>query len=203
MRSKKVLWAFLIIPLIFSAVPTCVGAQTTTVSLDPQDATVPNVGMNFTVNMNINDVTDLYSYELKLYYNSTLLNGTQVTEGQFLKSGGSTSFWVSNFTDTYNATHGLIHIICTLTATASGVSGSGVLMTIQFRSMATGGPSALVFANASLSDSNFNPITAVAVNGTFTVIPEFPLGIIQLTLMLFMIAALVIFVKKRVVKPFP
>ena len=45
--------------------------------------TTKTSGTNFTVNINIKDVTDLYSYDLKLMYDTTLLNVATVSIGPF------------------------------------------------------------------------------------------------------------------------
>jgi len=150
-----------------------VEATSTWAFLDPSTQTVGAIGDFFTVNVSIADVFDLYGYGFKLYYDSTVMNGTQVIEGSFLKSGGRTLFWVMNFTDHYDSTHGVVWIVCSLLGNVSGVSDSGVLATIKFESVSVGDSIPLHLADVELFDSSGSPIPHEDLDGTVTVIPEF------------------------------
>ena len=86
-----------------------------------------NVGENFIIEVKVSDVTDLYGYEFHLRWNSTLLDCVEVSEGPFLKSGGSTFF-----TYKINSTEGCIVVDCTLLGDIQGVNGNGTLTTIKF-----------------------------------------------------------------------
>ena len=146
-------------------------AESTGVFLDPPSQTVGAVGDHFTVNVSISDVSNLYGYELKIYYNSTLLNGTRVTEGSFLRSGGSTFWDPVNFTDHYNLTEGVLYIADLLTANVPGMSGGGVLATIEFKSIALGS-CVLHLEDVKLSDPTPSQISHVDSDGAVTVVPE-------------------------------
>jgi len=86
-----------------------------------------NVGENFTIEVKVSNVTDLYGYEFHLRWNSTLLDCVEVIEGPFLKSGGSTFF-----TYKINSTGGCMVVDCTLLGDIQGVNGSGTLTIIKF-----------------------------------------------------------------------
>jgi hypothetical protein len=101
-------------------------SSTTTVYVDPQES-IGMIGQNFTINIRISNVVDLYGWELKLGWNATILDSVEVSEGSFLKSGGSTFFTYKT-----NNTLGYMIIDCTLLGQVPGVSGSGVLATIKF-----------------------------------------------------------------------
>jgi len=161
-----------------------VEAMSTCVFLDPPTQTVGAIGDFFTVNVSIADVFDLYGYEFKLYYNSTVINGTQVIEGSFLKSGGGTLFRIMNFTDHYNSTHGVLWIVCSLLGNVSGVSGSGVLATIKFESVSVGDSVPLDLVDVELFDSGGSPIPHEVLDGTVTVILEFTSMFVFLTLII-------------------
>jgi hypothetical protein len=160
-----------------------VNAGSTRVLLDPPSQTVGAIGDSFTANVSIADVFNLYGYEFKLYYNSTIMNGTQVIEGSFLKSGGQTFFWVVSFTDHYNSTHGVVWIDCTLTGHVPSINGSGVLATIKFKSLALGDSVPLHLADVKLSDPSPSPIPHEDSDGIVTVVPEFTSTVAVLTLM--------------------
>jgi hypothetical protein len=172
-------------------------AASASLSLEPSSQTVGAVGVTFTVNVSIADVSNLYGYSLKLYYNSTLMNGTQVTEGPFLKSGGVQTFFdIVNFTDHYNSTHGIVSIYSLLTGGAPGANGGGVLITVQFKSLAPGNSVPLHLADVNLSDPNSNSISyTIPSDGTVTVVPEFTSLVAILTFVA--ISLLVILIGKR------
>ena len=92
-----------------------------------------NVGENFTIEVKVSNVTDLYGYEFHLRWNPTLLDCVEVNEGPFLKSGGSTFF-----TYKINSTGGCVVVDCTLLGDVQGVSGNGILTTIEFYIKTTG-----------------------------------------------------------------
>jgi len=166
----SILIVFLTMPL--GAVMT-VNAGLTRVFVDPPSQTVGDVGDSFTVNVSIADVSNLYGYQFKLYYNSTIMNGTQVSEGSFLKSSGQTFFWVVNFTDHYDSGRGVVCVTCTLTENLPGTNGSGVLATMNFKSLATADSSPFHLADVLLYNSNASPIPHEDVDGIVTVVPEF------------------------------
>jgi hypothetical protein len=102
---KILAWSGLIVLLtMILGAATIAGAESTRVFLDPTSQTVSAVGDSFEVNVSIANVSNLYGYQFKLYYDSTIVNGTrQPTEGSFLKSGGGQTFFDTvSFTDHYN-----------------------------------------------------------------------------------------------------
>lgn len=178
--AYSILILFLAIP--FRAAITA-DAESTRVFLDPDGQTVGAVGDHFIVNVSIGDVSNLYGYELKIYYNSTLMNGTSVTEGSFLKGGGPTFWDPVNFTDHYNSTEGVLYIADLLTTNVSGVSGGGVLATIEFKSVALG-DCVLHLEDVKLSDPTSSQISNVNSDGAVTVVPELTSLAVFLTLII-------------------
>jgi hypothetical protein len=144
----------------------------TLVFVDPSSQTVDAVGDSFIVNVNIAGVSNLYGYELKLYYNSTVVNGTSVMEGSFLRGGGSTFWNVVNFTDHYNSTEGVLYFFDLLTMNVSGVSGGGVLASVEFKSVALG-DCVVHLEGVKLSDPDSSEISHADLDGRVTVVPEF------------------------------
>ena len=193
--------ALLILLMILVGVVRIGDAASTNLSLEPSSQTVGAIGDNFTVNVNIADVSNLYGYELEVYYNSTLMNGTQVTEGPFLNESGSNQpfFSVVSFTDHYNSTEGVVWITATLVGSVPGVSGGGILVTIQFKSIALGNSVPLQLTDVALSDPDASPISyEVLPGGTVTVVPEFTSLIAVLTLIT--ASTFAILVRKRVTR---
>lgn len=169
-------------------------AASASLFLEPSSQTVGAIGDYFTVNVSIDGVSNLYGYQLNLFYNSTLLNGTGVSEGPFLnESGGNQPFFeLVSFTDNYNSTYGIVSVACTLQGNAPGVTGGGVLLTVQFKSLSQGNSVPLYLADVKLSDPNASPISYYLSGGTVTVIPEFTSSIAVLTLIAASIFAILV-----------
>lgn len=140
--------------------PNSVTASTATISVDPSTNRA-EVGQTFMINIKISDVIDLYGWEFKLRWNSTLLDTSNVTEGAFLKGGGST-FFVNKI----NNTLGYMLVDCTLVRDVPGVSGNGVLATIEF-SVKGQGECVLDLYNTKLVNSLEESITHIAIDGDF------------------------------------
>jgi hypothetical protein len=167
--------ALIVILIMPSCAVTKADAESTRVFLDPSSQTVGAVGDIFAVNVSIANVSNLYGYEFKLYYDSTVMNGTaQPVEGPFLKSaGGETFFVVPSFTDSYNSTYGVVWIDNTLYGSVPGVSGDGVLVTLEFKSLAAVTSSSMHLADIVLLLPNDTQISFQSNDGTVTVVPEF------------------------------
>jgi len=134
MHKRKILssFTFVLSLLILGALvhKTVIAINTSspiaTTYVDPKTDTIP-VGQNFTINLNISNVIDLYGWEFKVKWNATLLDAVDVKEGSFLKLGGNTFF-----TFKINNTAGCIVADCTLLTDIPGVNDNGTLATIKF-----------------------------------------------------------------------
>jgi len=144
---------------------------TAKVYIDPPSQIVA-VGDSFTVDVIIANVSNLYGFDFKLYYNSTVMNGTVVAEGEFLAlgSGQIPSFDLRNFTDNYNSTCGFLHIVSALTGSASGVSGDGLFATMGFKSLVLGDSAPLSLADVRLYGPGGSSISHEDNDGTVTVV---------------------------------
>jgi len=138
-------------------------ASTATISVNPPTSTAA-VGQTFMIDINVSDVVDLYGWEFKLGWNSTLLDAVNVTEGAFLKQGGDT-FFASKI----NNTAGYMLVDCTLLGNVSGVSGNGILATIEFY-VEERGECTLDLYDTTLINSTEQSITHTTVDGNFVAI---------------------------------
>jgi len=182
MRRYILLVEFLLALLTLSIPSLTTNADLTLIRVDPSQTIVPEVGQSFSVNVSVVGVSRLAGWSFELYYSNAILNGTEVVEGGFLKSGGNT-FMIINFTNNYNDTHGRLLASCVLTGVGvKGVDGNGVLATVKFKTRIDGGPSILKLSNTKLSDPNASPITHGTVDGMITVVPEFSLAVIVIFL---------------------
>jgi hypothetical protein len=146
-----------------------VSADITTVSVNPQSNRVWGTGAVFAVDVVVSNVANLYGWQFTLYYDSSLLNGTSITEGSFLKSGGNTELLVSSLNDSYEATHGSATAVCTLLGNVPGVNGGGTLATIKFTTK-TLGNCLLTFSKTKLGDPQGTNITHEVSNGAVEVV---------------------------------
>jgi hypothetical protein len=144
-----------------------VQANSTTVYVEPPLINI-EVSQTCRINISISQVNDLAGWEFKLYYPNSILNATSIEEGPFLKSVGSTLYLQLNFTDYYNATHGLIWAACALQGSGPGANGNGTLATITFKAKSAGNAK-LTLADTDLIDSqmpNPNHIPHSTTDGT-------------------------------------
>ncbi|MEK6945596.1 MAG: cohesin domain-containing protein [Nanoarchaeota archaeon] len=142
--------------------------QAVNLSFSPSSQQV-GTGVDFDVNVTVSNVTDLYSFQFDLTYNSSVLQYIGISSGPFLNSDGSTLFELPPNT----GTPGLLdNYAVTRIAVLYGVSGSGVIAKIRFRGLSAG-TSNLVISNDSLYDSNNTnpqPILHNALTGDVIVI---------------------------------
>jgi hypothetical protein len=197
---KIAIYLAIILLVAWVGAPMEAKAEFPQVFVYPPSQTVDTLGSVFTANVCISDVFNLYAYEFKLYYNSTVLNGTSVVEGPFLEESGQTTFFYKvAFTDHYNSTYGIVWIDSTLEGNVLGIDGNGILATIRFNATASGNSIALSLRDVKLSDPNSNPIPYVSFDGTVTVLPEFR-GATAMVLVLILISIPILFIMRRIRK---
>ncbi len=146
--------------ILFSGLVLLRSAQavTTIISVSPSTITA-SAGQSFNIDIKITDVFDLYAWEFKLSWNSSLLNLVNVIQGPFLQSKGETYF-----TYKQNDTAGYLVADCTLLGMIPGASGSGVLATITFY-VESGGECPLGLYDVILLNSFERPISCETVDG--------------------------------------
>lgn len=130
------------------------------ISVDPPTSKAM-VNQSFMININISDIADLYGWEFKLGWNSTVLEAISVVEGPFLRQGGDTFFWSK-----INNTEGYLLADCTLLGNMPGVTGNGTLSTIELHVKAKG-ESILHLYDTKLINSLEQPINHTAIDGYY------------------------------------
>jgi hypothetical protein len=143
------------------------------VSIQPASLVVP-LGQSFTLDIDIADVTELFSFQFDLMFHPGVLAAASITEGAFLPSGGSTVFLAG----TIDNTSGTISVTAgSLIGFLPGVQGSGTLATVNFQALALG-TSPIALANVILLDTSLADITpnisdgAVTVQSVAALVPE-------------------------------
>ena len=118
-------FVLLVLSLYGNYVESALCSPAAMISVDPPLITVS--GETFAVSIAILDVVDLYGWEFRLRWNSTLLDVTNIDEGPFLKQGGETYF-----TSKVDNVENYILVDCTLLGVVPGVNGNGVLAVVEF-----------------------------------------------------------------------
>ena len=144
-------------------------AQGAVVRFDPDDGSV-DVGETVAVNVHIEDVSDLYGFDLQISFDPAVLevvdadsgkDGVQIQPGDFI----SPDFPAQNAVDQAN---GVIKFTITQAAPSQPASGSGTLATITFKGKAEGNTS-IHFDSAMFSNQDGGAITVSAEDGSLTV----------------------------------
>jgi len=104
---------------------------------------------NFTVNVRIRDVVDLYAWQFNMTFDPNLMQCVSVMEGEFLRNVGSTTGLILSV----NNTNGWIKAACSLVGAVSGASGGCVLAYVTFHCASVGG-SALDLHDTKLLNSS-------------------------------------------------
>ena len=114
-------------------------AQAWSIGISPATQNV-GIGETVTANITIADVgaPGLYSYQFEVYYDNTLLNGTDVVlpPNHFLKP--VTPSLIFSLGPTINQTTGIVSFVVTLMGDEVGKTGSGTLATMTFTGLAVG-----------------------------------------------------------------
>jgi hypothetical protein len=154
---------------------------TAIISVDSATQQFPSARLGDTIHVNIDvsNVQDLWSWDIaNLRFNPNFLNLTQISEGPFLKSAGSTLFlWTS--TSIIAISKGDIPDISSTLLEYTSASGSGVIATLTFRAISLG-TSQIIFNQTTLLNPNqiaapgqttgvYEQINSQAVNTNITV----------------------------------
>lgn len=169
----------------------------TIVKVEPSSSSA-NVGETFTINITVLDVQNLYSIKVTLYWDSSILEPVNITD----RLGETDGVLCNPIYMVENSTYlGEYVLAATSTAPASPFNGSGNVARITFN-VTNIGNSAL-HLETQLYDYPppdreppiSLPIDHVTIDGSFSIIPEFP-NIIILFLFMTLAVFAIIFAKK-------
>jgi hypothetical protein len=128
-------------------------------------AETQSAGSDFAVDIHIEGVTDLYAYQFHVAFDPSIIRTLSVAPGSFLPPVGFLPGFIDNVAGTIS------FIGNSLLGPVSGVSGSGGLVTIQFRAVGVG-PTPIAVSDVILLDSALGDITADTANAAITVTPS-------------------------------
>jgi len=178
LSNKKSFGTVLLISLVVVFAVAYVGvrpsyAQETKVSVVPASATL-NIGAEVVVNVTVTDMPapGIFSYQLKLTFNNTVLNATkaEIPADHMLKPSSPSNIFIVD-PGTIDDANGFVTFAVTLLGAEDGKIGSGTLVTVHFQGLAEGN-STVALSELTLVDPTATPIPAsnyTVVNSTITV----------------------------------
>lgn len=127
-RYYKIL-LFLGLGILLFTLPTAARSQAgTIVRVNPMTTNV-QPGNSFSVAIRVENVTDLYGFDVTLHFNPAHLQVNSLELGDFLSTGFGG--------DDFDNTTGIINYYNTQTSPAGPKSGSGTLFTVNFTALTT------------------------------------------------------------------
>jgi hypothetical protein len=171
-------------------------ATVSSVNVVPSATTV-GLGQTVTVNVTVTNATapGIYSYQLTLTYNNTLLNATTATipSDHMLKPASAANIFILD-AGTIDQTAGTVTFALTLLGTEAGKTGNGTLVTVTFTGLLEGNSTIdLPQADLILVDADTNTITGYEINPlTLQVVPEFTIAVMIAAMVLSSAAAVVL-----------
>ena len=94
-----------------------------------------HTGDTFTLNIRAENIADFAGWQFDIAFNPAALEALNVSEGDFLKTGGSTTFFQGGSIDN---TAGKITGLNAARLSTQGVSGTGTLLQVNFKAKAAG-----------------------------------------------------------------
>lgn len=157
-------------------VPVCMlvallGASRAEAGLITFDSAVVDTNTTFSVNIRVEDVVDLYTFQFDLAFDPTVVSFLSSSEGSFLSDAVTDPAGGTFFIGGTPGNGILSFVLNTIVGQPSGATGSGVLAVIQFMANAPGN-AGLDLQNVLLIDSIGLPIETGIQNGRVTVSPS-------------------------------
>ncbi len=126
-------------------------------------------GDTFTLNLNAENITDLSGWQANVAFDPNMLEAVEVSEGDFLKSEGGDTFFQGG---TINNTAGKITRLFSARISETGMSGTGILLSVTFKAKA-GGKTQVTLENFEFISIADEVIPTVPPNITIT-LGEYP-----------------------------
>ena len=144
-RKYNFVYIFWLYAMLFLMYPLTTVAQTDNIPDDNAaqnallsfsiDETLVHVGNTFTLNLNVENVTDLAGWQCNIEFDSNVLEAVEVVEGDFLKEGDGKTFFLESEIDN---TAGRITGLGAARTSKGGVNGTGKLLSVAFMAKVIG-----------------------------------------------------------------
>jgi len=154
------------------------GAQTAVMKVVPASRTVDVRDGKFTVEIMVEDASNLAAFDFSLSYDPSVVENVSVQGGDFLGSSGRQVFCPEPtiYTDPEPGALADLHFGCASKGEGNtGASGSGLLATVAFAPCKAGVSSlTLVVPNHTVADPMGEPVEVVEQSGSVTVVGSGP-----------------------------
>ena len=137
-------------------------AGTAIVSVSAPAQTVTS-GTRFIVNINVQPNTAIAGAQFSLSFNPSLISANSVSEGNLLKQGGASTYFMAGKIDNANGT--VSGVTGTIVTRGGTVSTPGTLASIAFTAGTARGASPITLSTLIVGDVNGQAVTVSAVNG--------------------------------------
>jgi hypothetical protein len=129
------------------------------VYVDQGPKTVKSVGETFTVQVRIDNGSNIFAIPFDINYDPNILEVTGLREGAYLRKGGGQT----TFLNSIDKARGKITVGLTRLGRIGGVSGSGSIVSVDFKALRRGTAS-LSFANGKPMDAGLNALPVEFAN---------------------------------------
>ena len=150
----------LFVPCIASADPA------TGVSVEPASKVV-GVGETFSVDILVDPDTGIAGVQFNLSFDASVLTANSVTEGNLLRQGAASTFFVPGTID--NGVGTIVGVAGAITASGQTVSQPGTFVTISFTAGTAEGTSALDLSNVTVGDIEGRAVGLTVTDGQVTI----------------------------------
>jgi len=150
----------LFVPCIASADPA------TGVSVEPASKVV-GVRETFSVDIFVDPGTDIAGVQFNLSFDASIVTANSVTEGNLLKQGGASTFFIPGTID--NGAGTITDVAGAITTSGQAVSQPGIFVTISFTAGTADGTSALDLSNVTVGDLEGRAVDLTVTDGQVTI----------------------------------
>ena len=148
-----------IIVLTNATTSTSAGATEPEIGFSPTAVTV-QTGQTFYLTVVVNEVSDLYGWQLDAKYNTEYLEFVKVEEDTLLKSDGASTYFAAPATEPGKILHG----VTTRLSSNVGIDGSGAIVHIFFRALKDTSGTTVTLHQLQLVDCNAEEISKHYIN---------------------------------------
>jgi hypothetical protein len=171
MKRKNIpqwLISTLLFPLVVALFVPCIASAdpATAVSVEPASKVV-GIGETFSVDILVDPDTDIAGVQFNLSFDASVVTANSITEGNLLKQGGASTFFIPGTMDNVAGT--ITGVAGAITTSGETVSQPGIFATISFTAGTADGISALDLSNVTVGDSQGRAVDLTVTDGLVTV----------------------------------
>lgn len=152
-----------VVAVVLSGATSSATSTNTEIGFSPTTVTV-QTGQTFYVTVVVNNISDLYGWQLDAKYNTEYLEFVKVEEGTLLKSDGASTYFTAPTTEPEGSSYEALHEAVTRLSRDVGVDGSGAIVHIFFRAIKDKSGTTVSLQQPQLVDCNAEDINRNYIN---------------------------------------